>query len=201
MRAFRTDMTRHRMVKRAGGGAFQHRRRRRADEAIEDHRNPGGMGSGNRPRHRRNLAPAKAGQHHQRVRQHGGMARDPVRHDPRLQRHALVIDPRAAPGPITCRTAEQRRRNRRRRGGVGNPHLAHHQKIGRRIDRLPADSQRRHHLGLGHRRCGGEIGGRSVKLQRMHIKARPEGLGQLVDRRPPGAEIRHHLGRHFGRKG
>ena len=44
-----------------------------------------------------------------------------------------IVDAGAAPGPFAGRAAKQRMGNGRGRGGVANPHLAHHQQVRNRI--------------------------------------------------------------------
>jgi hypothetical protein len=65
---------------------------------------------------------------------HGGQARG---HHRVLARKTGVIDPGAPPGPF-ARCRRTARSERGGGGGVADPHLAHHQQIGLRIDRLPA---------------------------------------------------------------
>ena len=77
--------------------------------------------------HRRDLAPAEAAQCLERVRGRLGVAGEPCGHHARLRRQRRVVEPGAAPGPVGCRAAEQRQRNRGRGGGVADPHLAHDQ--------------------------------------------------------------------------
>jgi hypothetical protein len=119
----------------------------------------------------------------------------------RLQRQPGVIHTRPASGPVCCRAAKKGAGQSGGRGGIADAHFARHQKIGGRIDRVPADGQGCNHIGLGHGRLSSEIGNRPVKLQRMHFHPRPEGAGKLVDRRATCPEVCHHLHRHLCRKG
>ena len=200
MRRLGADMAGDAVVERAGrrfreacgGGA--------ADEPVEDHRDP----LDPRPRdgagHGRDLAPA------QRLQDVQTVAPTPVPfHAPcdhlRLEVQPRVVDPRPAPGPVGRRAAIERMGDGRGRGGVADPHLARHQQVRRRIDGRPAGRKRLDEPGIVHRGRFGEIRGRAIQRQRVHVHPRPGQLRQLVDRGPAVAEVRDHLHRHLGRKG
>ncbi len=127
--------------------------------------------------------------------------RHAVGYDLRLEVQPGVVHPGAAADPAGAATAQQRRAQRRRRGGVADAHLAHHQKIGLWVHRGPAGLQRLQQLCRAHRRGLGEILGRAVQIQRMHIHPRASKLGKLVDRSAAMFEVQHHLRGHLRREG
>ncbi len=129
------------------------------------------------------------------------MARQPLGHHPRLVCKPRVVNAGAAPNPIRGRAAIERHRDGGGAGGVADAHFAHHQQIGRRINRVPAGGKGRNGFGLAHRRGFGEIGGGAIQFKCMHIQPGAKGARKLVDRRPAMLEIGHHLGGDFGRKG
>ena len=199
MRAFGTDMTGHAMVQRIRSNGLQAGGGGTADEPIQDHRNTRHARPQDRPGHRRDLAPAQGSQQVQTVA--AAMARDTRRHDLGLARQTRIVHAGAAPGPILGLPAIQRMGQRRRGGGVADPHLAGDQQVRVFVDRAPARRQGRQQIVLAHRRAFGEITRGAVQIERDHIHPCAKRLGQLVDRRAAGFEIGHHLHRHLGRKG
>ena len=199
VRALGADMPGNAVIQRTGGHTRQNRRRRTGDETVKDHRNPVHPRCQYGPRHRCNLAPAKAAQHLQRITQRRGVAQKPRRNRRFLSRKTGIIDTRAPARP--ARPAIKCRRKGSGHRCVANPHLARNEKVSGGIDRLIPCGKGGHDLGLGHRRAFGKVSGRSVKVQRVHVKLRPEGACKLVDRCPAMRKVSHHLRRHLWREG
>jgi hypothetical protein len=106
------------------------------------------------------------------------------------------------PRPVQSAAAPRKaQRDGRGRGRVADPHLARHQKVGPRVDRVPARRQRLGEPGRIHRGALGEIRRGSVERDGHNVEPRARHLGQLVDRRPARLEIRHHLRGDIGGKG
>jgi hypothetical protein len=76
-----------------------------------------------------------------------------------------------------------------------------HRQIGPLGDRLHAVDHGGGAVGLVHRRGAGDVAGRALERQFVHLQADAERLAKLVDGRAAGLEIGHHLGRHGLRKG
>ncbi len=188
-----------RMIERSGLGFLEARGGRRADEPVEDDRDPVGPRPCDGSGHGCQLAPAEAAQ--QIKRRFLTVAGDARFDDLALDRQPVVIDARAASGPAARITAEKRSGQRSSRCRIADPHLARDNKIRPRFHRLPSGGEGRDALRLAHRGAGREVGSRCLKRQRMHIERRSGKLGKLVDRSTASVEIGDHLGRDLGGKG
>ena len=93
-----------------------------------------------------------------------------------LARNPLAIDARTGTNPVTDLSAEAAGAQGCCGGRIADPHLAHDQKIGLGIHRVPAGPQGVNRLGLGHRGALGEICRRAIQIQGMHGHRGAKGL-------------------------
>ena len=199
MGAFGADMAGDAMIQRVRGNGLQAGGGGTADEPVEDHGNAFDTGAQDGPGHGRDLAAAQTGQSVQTVA--ALVTRDAISDHLRLEGQPRVIHASAPADPILRGATIQRMGNGGGGGGVADPHFTGDQKVGLGIHGVPACQQGRQHLGVIHGGRFGEIPGRAVQVDRMHVHLRAEGLGQLVDRRTSVFEIGHHLHRDLGREG
>jgi hypothetical protein len=112
-----------------------------------------------------------------------------------------TLDAGAGPGPVRRIAALQGKADRRRRRGVGDPHLAQRQQLDAVLDSHHTVGNGARAVVLAHRRASGEVFGRLIE---RHLVDPQIGIGhgrQLVDRTAAGDEVLHHLRRHIGRIG
>jgi hypothetical protein len=100
-------------------------------------------------------------------------------------------------GPVVGRAAEQREAERGRGGGVADPHLAERDQVDALLDGHHPVGHGPRAVVLGHRRAGGEIGGRDLQRQLVDPQIRVDAAADLVHGPAPGDEIAHHLGGHL----
>ena len=118
-----------------------------------------------------------------------------------LARQTLIVDAGAAARPARATAAEQGRRDRRRRRGIADAHLAQADEIALRRDRLVSGRHSGEEFLLAQRRLFGEVGGRPVEFERNDPQACAGRARELIDRGAACGEIRHHLRRDLGRIG
>ena len=198
MRLFRRAVADLAVVEAGRRHQMQRRRRGAGDKAVEQHRHALQPSGDDRAEDRRQLPPAEPTQHFQRVGQRRTVARDRGFDHVALPREAGRIDARAVPDPIGRGTTEQRQRDRRRGGRVGDAHLADAEQVDAVRQRRHAALDRREAVGFRHRRGLGEVGGRPVEVERDDGKLGADRSAELIDRGAARGEVGDHLRGHFG---
>jgi len=89
-----------------------------------------------------------------------------------LARQSGIVDAGAAAGPARSPAAKQCRAQRRRRGGVGDAHLADREQIAVRRHRSISDVDRAQKFVDVHRGRDREVARRAVEFDRHHPQAR-----------------------------
>ncbi len=110
----------------------ERRHRGGADKTVEHHWDAQLTRRERRTEDRGEFAPTERAGDPQRVVQHRRMGRECLIDHGALVRETRIINAGAAAGPTYPSATKQRRRDRRRRRGVADPHLAETQKIGLR---------------------------------------------------------------------
>jgi hypothetical protein len=121
-----------RVAERVGAQARQRRDRRGTDKAVEQKRNAMLACGECRTQDGGELAPAERGRDAQRIVEQICVTHQRAVDHGLFVRKARVVDPGAASGPAHATASEQCRRNRGRRRGVADAHLAKAEQIGLR---------------------------------------------------------------------
>ena len=154
------------MGERIGPQFHQRRRRRGADEAVEQDRNalPPRRQCG--AEDRRQLAAAKSRGDRQRIVEQCGVTVEGAIDDGALALKSSLIDAGAAARPARPAAAEQRRRNRRRRRGIADAHFAETDQIAFGRHGIVAGRERGEEFLFRKRRLLGEVRSRRIERQR-----------------------------------
>ena len=153
MAGFGRDMRGERVGQAVRIEPLQRRDRRRADEAVEQHRELVVRAASVAPMIAASSRPPSAAGDLQRIGERCAMCSA----RPRLDRRRLalqpgIVDAGAAPDPARRHAAEQRRGDRRRRRGVADAHLAEAEQVGVLVDRVVAGRHGGQEIRLVHRR-------------------------------------------------
>ena len=114
--------------------------------------------------------------------------------DGRLDNHSLVGHPGlvkagAGPNPATSVTAEAGHVQGRCGGGVADPHFTHDQIVAGVADGSGTSIHRMDNLVRVHRRCGGEVDGRPVQVERGDRKLKSGCFAKLLIAAPPASKF------------
>ena len=189
------------MVEQALVGLVEHRRRRGAGEAIQQHRNTRQAAGQNGAGDGRQFQAANAAHHLKRIG-HGRLVdRQTGRNSLDLSGQSGVIDAGAAPHPILGGPAEQRGGQGGAGGGVANPHLAQRHDIEAVFHRHHAVGKGAGAVFIAHRRALREVGGGLVQSHFVDPQVRVDQRRQLIYRSAAVDIVGHHLRGHLHRKG
>lgn len=183
------------MVERARHGAFEDRRRRTRDKAIEEHRHAGDPRRQYSAGDRSQFASAEASQQFEWVASLAGVAVARASDDLDLAGQHRIVDTRAATGPICSRAAEKAETEGRGGGRIADAHRAEAKKVDARFDRHHSVSHGERTVGLAERPALGKVGRRPLEGHLVDPEIGIDMTAQLIDRRAAVDETLHHLRR------
>ena len=172
MARFGRDMRGLRMRKRISAQLDERRHSRRADEAVEQHRNILPPCRKRRPENGGKLAAAEARQRRERIVERATCRASARSITVRLRASPSVIDAGAATGPALTAAAKQRGGNGGRRRGIADPHFAETHEIAVGGDGVMTGCDRGNEFAFAHRRRLREIRGRLVERKRNDAQRR-----------------------------